>query len=597
MGGWQLNYINYSTPTDGGKTQNIFISGTDIVPIVLELRKSGVKHTYHKARQEIELISRDFAGAWYVLRDKFEFELTDKVKTRIKTVEKTLPPKMKLLPDVKYPKFKVPPRKAQAEAVMFGLERKRFLLGDIMGTGKTGSAIYLAEYLKANFGFKHTLVINGISGNQFSWADEIEKFSYEKSHILGERAITRGKNKGDVYIGSVAERTSDLLKDIDAFFLITNIMSLRDDNFVKALQKQIHLGNVGFLVIDEVHACSNLNSMQGKNLAKVKTDYMLAMSGTPYKEPEDIYAIEKILAQTFLPKGDYLNQFGELVITAAETALATKQKRFPVQTYKLTKPSEFKYNMSRYFLRRTGILKELPPITFIDKYVELGPAQREMYAEAESKLPMAKLLNLSFEEMEEELSKSSYIQTKQVLSCPHIFGKSGDAKLEAVIELLDEIQRNGKTAIVFTSYIETASNYKEVLSKKFPGKGAYVTSDKVDLSEVNKEVNKFSKGDKSFIVGSVRKIGTGFNMQKADYVIFADRPDTWRTYEQNYMRAWRQGRTEPVFVIKILAKGTVDDKISFRLHEQKASADLILGKTQHAEGVIDRDIEKDLTWK
>lgn len=592
MGGWKLNNIYYAPPSSTGKVDNIYISGTDIVPIVLDLRTAGVKHIYHKQQGKVEMTSKNFASAHFVLRDKYEFEKTKKVETRIKAIEKTLPPKMEVKEEVVYPEFKVPPRHAQSEAVLYGLKNKRFLLGDIMGTGKTGSAIFLAEFLKANFGFKHTLVINGISGNQFSWVDEVHKFSNEKPYILGTRVKTKGENKGEEYIGSVAERMSDLSKDIDAFFLITNIMTLRDDNFIKALHKRIASGEIGFVVIDEVHACANLSSMQGKNLAKIKTEYMLAMSGTPFKDPEDMYAIESLLGQTFLPKQDYLEQFGEFTVTKEEQARAIAQKRFPMMTYSLTKPSAFKHNMSRYLLRRTEVLDELPPITFIDKYVELGPEQKALYREAESELPMAKLLDLNFEQMEEELSKSSYIQTKQVLSCPHIFGKSNDAKLEAVEEMLEEILSNGKTAIVFTTYIETASNYKDKLSKKFPNKGAYVTSDITDLTQVNEEVSKFSKGDKQFLVGSVRKIGTGFNLQKADYVIFSDRPDTWRTYEQNYMRAWRQGRKDPVIVVKVLAKGTIDDKISFRLHEQKAATDLILGKTQHAEGVIDKDIEE-----
>ena len=171
-----------------------------------------------------------------------------------------------------------------------------------------------------------------------------------------------------------------------------------------------------------------------------------------------------------------------------------------------------------------------------------------------------------------------------MMSCPHVFDVNEDVKLDAIKTLLTEIIANDKTAIVYGFFIETIKNYEKELSKEVPGKGNYFTADTEDVFQV---IDDFQNGKGNFLVGGVKKIGTGFNITRADYVIYADRPATWNDYEQSYMRAWRRGRKDPVRVIKILCVDTWDDKMSWKLLERKAQSDKILGANQTAENVID----------
>lgn len=77
--------------------------------------------------------------------------------------------------------FITKPYKHQMEGVIYGLEHESFLLGDDQGLGKTKEIIDLAMCRKQTDGLKHCLIICGINGNKYNWADEV-KFTAEKIH-------------------------------------------------------------------------------------------------------------------------------------------------------------------------------------------------------------------------------------------------------------------------------------------------------------------------------------------------------------------------------------------------------------------------------
>ena len=117
-----------------------------------------------------------------------DYELTSSKKELLKRIlaTKQVPLSINLNPSL--PKFKLNPHEYQKEAVKYGIEHPRFLLGDEMGLGKTGTMIFLSEILKAHYNFKHALIVCGINGAKFNWHQiEIPKFSNEKSHIIGGR--------------------------------------------------------------------------------------------------------------------------------------------------------------------------------------------------------------------------------------------------------------------------------------------------------------------------------------------------------------------------------------------------------------------------
>ena len=498
-------------------------------------------------------------------------------KKRLENTRVPLP--LEPIENPEMPEFKEQPFQTQKEAVMYGLEKERMLLADIMGEGKTASAMYLAEYVRAHYDFKHILVINGVYDNQYNWEKEIENFIYADSHILGARE----KRDGGRRIGGSKEKLEDLSEGIDATYIITNIASVRNKKIFDKLEEMVYNRDIGFLVVDEIHYCIGGKSQQGKNLQKLRPRFRLGMSGSPFNDPMDMYNIESWLGTTYLGAYDYKMQYGTEMITDKSRMIAASTRRMPFPEYFFNDPEKFRKDISRFMLRRTNVLKGLPTIRFSDYLVELGTAQRKKYNEM-SEVKKIDLSIFSLDQLEEELGGSQYMNERQVMSSPHVFEVEEDVKLEAVKTLLREIIDNNKTAIIYGFFIETMRKYAEELEKEFPGLGNYVTDRTDDVFQV---IEDFQGGRGNFIVGGVKKIGTGFNITRADYVIYADRPATWNDFEQSYMRAWRRGRTSPVHVIKILCVDTWDDKMSWNLQERKNQSDSVLGANQTAENVID----------
>ena len=161
-------------------------------------------------------------------------------------------------------KFKINAFKHQIEGIEFGLKNDKFVLGDEQGLGKTMQAINIACIKKQLKGYKHCLIICGVNGLKWNWQKEIEKHSNEYSLILGTRY--KNNNIQKEYIGSIKDRIEDLHRiedfynlplNIDElvnpfpYFLITNIETLRNEEFITKLKELCDKKIIDMLVLDE----------------------------------------------------------------------------------------------------------------------------------------------------------------------------------------------------------------------------------------------------------------------------------------------------------------------------------------------------------
>ena len=174
----------------------------------------------------------------------------------------------------------------QVEGVKFGLNHHNFLLLDEQGLGKTLQIISLARYKKKHQGLKHCLIICGINSLKWNWVKEVAKFcSDERAIVLGSRKTKKGTN------ATLSKEETKLQIDNcpEEFFWIINIEKIRlsaseikdKSGIVHHLNKQIRQGNLGMIVVDEIHKCKNTESSQGKGLlAFDKKADRVGMSGT-----------------------------------------------------------------------------------------------------------------------------------------------------------------------------------------------------------------------------------------------------------------------------------------------------------------------------
>ena len=131
------------------------------------------------------------------------------------------------------------------------------MLLDAPGLGKTLQMIYLAQELKRLGKIEHCLIICGINTLKINWKKEIERHSDLTCRILGERI----NKKGRYLIGSIKDRVDDLSNNIDEFFVITNIETLRDDKILKALTNKKAKNKFDMVVVDEAHTFKSVQSL------------------------------------------------------------------------------------------------------------------------------------------------------------------------------------------------------------------------------------------------------------------------------------------------------------------------------------------------
>lgn len=182
--------------------------------------------------------------------------------------------------------FKTKPFQHQIDGVNYGLQHPKFLLADQPGLGKSKTMLDLSQILKKESSLKHTLIIACVNSLKYNWQAEVEKHTNDKGYILGTRYLKNGRE----IIGSNEDRLSDI-KDIgkggqidDYYYIITNIETLRYNKSIKvplktkkngvqrfkkqtvfpiveALQEQIDAGNIGMIIVDEVHKCLSSDTL------------------------------------------------------------------------------------------------------------------------------------------------------------------------------------------------------------------------------------------------------------------------------------------------------------------------------------------------
>lgn len=447
--------------------------------------------------------------------------------------------------------FKTDPFSHQVESFEYAKEHPCFLLGDEQGLGKTKQAIDIAVSRKS--AFKHCLIVCCVSGLKWNWAKEVEIHSFEKAHILGSR-VNRG---GQLVIDGVAKRSEDLLAEHEEFFLITNIETLRDATFASYLKRLTESGDIGMVIIDEVHKCKNPSSKQGKSIHKLNSYYKMALTGTPLMNtPVDVYNIMKWLGvehHTF-------TQFKERYCITDNFNQVTGYRNL----------SELRETVNEYMLRRTkDEVLDLPDKVRVSEYVDMNTGQAKIYKEVLTKL-VQEIDKVKL--MPNPLAET--IRLRQATGNPSILTTSNikSSKFERCIELVEEGIADGKSFVIFSNWEKVIEPLYQELRKKF--KCNLVTGDTVDkFSEIESFMN-FPRP--SIILGTIGALGTGFTLTKADTVIFLDSPWTRAEKDQAEDRCHRIGAKSTVTIYTLIAKGTIDERIEEIVEMKGELADYIV---------------------
>ncbi|MFH8574718.1 DEAD/DEAH box helicase [Streptomyces zaomyceticus] len=419
-------------------------------------------------------------------------------------------------------------------------------LADDMGLGKTITVIALHLHRQSDpASAGPTLVVcpTSLMGN---WQREIEKFA-PGTPVRRFHGATR-----------------DLEDLADGGFVLTTYGTMRLD------APRLAARTWGLVVADEAQHVKNPYSATARQLRTIGARARVALSGTPVENNlSELWAILDWTTPGLLGSlGAFRTRFAAAVEGGRDPAAATRLAA-------LVRP---------FLLRRRksdpGIAPELPPKTETDRTVSLTPEQAGLYeavvretleaiAEADGMERRGLVVKLLTGLKQICNHPAQYLKEER----PRIEGRSG--KLELLDELLDTILAEGACTLVFTQYVGMARLLEAHLAAR--GVRTQFLHGGTPVAEREAMVARFQNGEVPVFLLSLKAAGTGLNLTRAEHVVHYDRWWNPAVEAQATDRAYRIGQDRPVQVHRLIAEGTIEDRIATMLDRKRELADSVLG--------------------
>lgn len=442
--------------------------------------------------------------------------------------------------------YKTQPRQHQIEGFNYGMNSEKWLLADDQGLGKTFQTLNIALAKREQNWFKHCLIVVGVNNLKLNWVHEIKDHTWEQPYILGQRVITRGRNKGKLTFKDTKEKMEDLVNGIDNFFIITNVESLRNVELANQLQRMCRSGEIGMVIADEIHKCKNPNSQQGKGFQKLLAKERIAISGTPLMNSiEDLYIIFKWLGLENHTFTQYKNHYCIFGGFGDHQIIGYKHKNEIIQ----------KLNMCMLRRKKEDVL-DLPPKNDIPIYIEMSKEEWKLYEE---------VVNALREQIDKiKLSPNPLAQLtrlRQVTGFSGLLSSTATqtSKLDMMLQIIEDCVKNDEKVVVFSEFSQIIDEAYNRCKKYNPGK---ITGE-ISLSERDVAVQRFQNDeDCKVLLGTRQAMGTGITLTAGNNVIFLDEPWNDANKRQGSDRCHRIGTTKTVNIYTLLCEDTIDEVVN-----------------------------------
>lgn len=410
---------------------------------------------------------------------------------------------------------------------MLGYYRLGGILADDMGLGKTLQTItYLLSEKEEGQLTKPTLVVCPAS-LIYNWYEEFKKFTTKMNvHVI---------------FGTPSERQQMMKKAQEADVWITSYPTLRQD------EKEYQMYEFSNLILDEAQAIKNSRSKTAKAIYSLKAVRRFALSGTPIENSlDELWSIFRAILPGFFPEQS---------------------------TFKQMEHEKIARMIRPFLLRRLkeDVLKELPEKIETIYYSELTKEQKAIYIAYLEKIQgetKNSLQTKGFQKSRMEIL-AGLTRLRQLCCHPSLFienyeGQSG--KLQQLIDLSKQAIENGKRILIFSQFTSMLQVIRETLENEeisyFYLDGQTPSKERIDMA------NRFNEGEKEIFLISLKAGGTGLNLTGADTVILYDLWWNPASEEQAAGRAHRMGQKKVVQVIRLIASGTIEEKI-YELQQSK----------------------------
>ena len=475
------------------------------------------------------------------------------------------------LPELKVPhNLLIEPYEYQKEGIAYALDKKRCILGDEQGLGKTIEAIGVLTATKA---FPALVVCP--ASLKINWQRELRKFGGLNAVILDDKNRQTWDKLWQL-------RKKDGRPFAEVF--IVNYESLRKF-FVQRVKREgrFTLKSVEFdprkdmfrsIIIDESHKCKNHGTQQSKfvqGIAQGK-EYVLELTGTPVVNNN----VDLIQQLTIMNR---LEDFGGYTKFMA---------RYCAGEHKSSHLKELNYLLRKNcFVRRLkkDVLTQLPDKT--RSYLVTDIDNRKEYKEAERDIVdyLKKYQNADDEKIQRTI-RGAIMVKMGVLKQISARGKVKGA-LDVIHNVIDGEQ--GQKLIVFC-YLREVVDY---LRAEF--RDAVVVTGAENAEQKQYAVDRFQSDERTrLIILNYQSGGVGLTLTAASNVLFVEFPFTYAACCQAEDRAHRNGQKNAVNCVYLLGKDTIDEYMYELIQTKKTISD---GVTGTDDGVEEHKIkESDLIF-
>jgi superfamily II DNA or RNA helicase len=321
------------------------------------------------------------------------------------------------------------------------------------------------------------------------------------------------------------------------------------------------------VVLDEAQNIKNAASSSARAARGLDAAMRIALTGTP---------IENRLSELWS-----IMSFANPGILGSAAAFDERYERPLAADPKAAVGAELRAIVRPFVLRRTKaeVLRDLPPKTEIERACVLGARQKRAYDALALALREAMAKNPDRRKgARTQLSVLTGILRLRQMACdPRLVDPEAratdSAKRVHFLDLVRELVSEGRRALVFSQFVELLSLWRQDLDE------ARVAYEYLDGSTVDRDavVERFQQGTAPLFLVSLKAGGAGLNLTAADTVIHCDPWWNPAAEDQATDRAHRIGQEKPVTVVRLVARGTIEDKVALLKAKKSELARAILG--------------------
>lgn len=426
------------------------------------------------------------------------------------------------------------------------------ILADDMGLGKTiqSIAFILSELDVIRESGRPALIVCP-SSVTYNWQSELMRFAPELQMVIID--------------GSKTERMKLQAELTNVDVMITSYPLLRSDSRWYEGQ-EFHV-----VFFDEAQMFKNPLTQTARVVKKLNATHRFALTGTPMENAlEELWSIFHVV-------------FPELFLGLREYSKLTKK-----QIARRIRP---------FMLRRVkeDVLEELPEKREVIDTTELLPEQKKLYASYLAKLRHKTLRHLDRETIRKNRIRilAGLTRLRQICCHPALFvdGYEGSsAKFEQLIRIVEEARLAGRRMLIFSQFTKMLNLIGQELTLE--GISHFYLDGQTPSEERVALCNRFNAGERDVFLISLKAGGTGLNLTGADTVIFFDSWWNPAVEEQAADRAHRIGQTQTVQVIKLVAKGTVEEKMNeLQARKRHLIEEVIDPQSEQSMSLTEEDIQ------